>query len=246
MMMASIPPSSATSPAAASSRAVAEPREPVRRVPSWRAIVLTGDSVATKAVQRQRIAPRYTVTDDGRVTSTGHDASLSLHADRLFPPEPGVRAIARDLYETVRELPLICPHGHVDPRRLYTDEPFGDPASLLVTSDHYVTRLLHATGISLDELGVGGEPLSEDRARKIWRLLCGNWDVYRGTAVRYWLESQLVDLFGVTSRPSVRTADAIYDQIVACLLEDTFRPRALYARFGIEVLATTDDPCDDL
>ena len=88
----------------------------------------------------------------------------------------------------------------------------------------------------------GGEPLSEESARRIWRLLCANWDVYRGTAVRYWLESQLVDLFGVTSRPSLQTADAIYDQIVACLGEDAFRPRALYARFGVEVLATTDDP----
>jgi glucuronate isomerase len=180
------------------------------------------------------------------VTSAGHDPPLSLHADRLFPPEPGVRAIARGLYQTVRELPLICPHGHVDPRRLSSDEPFDDPASLLVTSDHYVTRLLHAGGILLDELGVGDGPLSEDRARTIWRLLCGNWDLYRGTAVRYWLENQLVDLFGVTSRPSLQTADAIYDQILARLGEDAFRPRALYGRFGVEVLATTDDPCDDL
>ncbi len=180
------------------------------------------------------------------MTSTGQEPSLSLHPDRLFPPDPAVRAIARDLYESVRALPLICPHGHVDPRRISTDEPFDNPASLLVTSDHYVTRLLHASGIPLDELGVGDEPLSEDRARTIWRLLCRNWDIYRGTAVRYWLESQLVDLFGVTSRPSLRTADEIYDQILACLAEDAFRPRALYARFGVEVLATTDDPCDDL
>ena len=195
---------------------------------------------------RVEIAPHCAVTDDGRVTSAGHDPPLSLHPDRLFPPEPGVRAIAHDLYETIQELPLICPHGHVDPRRLSSDEPFDDPASLLVTSDHYVTRLLHASGTPLEELGVGGEPLSEESARRIWRLLCANWDVYRGTAVRYWFENQLVELFGVTSHPSLQTADAIYDQILACLGEDAFRPRALYARFGVEVLATTDDPCDDL
>jgi glucuronate isomerase len=106
--------------------------------------------------------------------------------------------------------------------------------------------LLHASGIPLEELGMGDDALSEDRARSIWRLLCGHWDVYRGTAVRYWLEGQLVDLFGVAVRPSLLTADAIYDQIVACLGDDAFRPRALYARFGVEVLATTDDPCDDL
>ena len=148
------------------------------------------------------------------MTAADHATPLALHPDRLFPVDPTVRAIARELYDAVRELPLICPHGHVDPRRLAFDEPFDDPASLLVTSDHYVTRLLHASGIPLDELGVGDEALSEDRARSIWRLFCGNWDVYRGTAVRYWLECQLVDLFGVAVRPSLETADAIYDQIL--------------------------------
>jgi glucuronate isomerase len=180
------------------------------------------------------------------VTAADRVFPLTLHPDRLFPTDPAVRGIARDLHEATRDLPLICPHGHIDPRRLSFDEPFDDPVSMLVTSDHYVTRLLHAAGISLHALGVGDEALSEARARSIWRVLCGHWDVYRGTAVRYWLESQLVDLFGVTVRPSRQTADAIYDQIRTCLGEDAFRPRALYARFGIEVLATTDDPCDDL
>ena len=195
---------------------------------------------------RSKIAGGSAVADDRWVPPARADATLSLHPDRLFPAEPGVRAIARELHEATRDLPLVCPHGHVDPRRLSVDETFDDPVSMLVTPDHYVTRLLHAAGISLDELGVGEDALSEERARGIWRLLCGNWDVYRGTAVRYWLESQLVDLFGVTVRPSLQTADAIYDQILACLSEDAFRPRALYDRFGIEVLATTDDPCDDL
>jgi len=192
------------------------------------------------------IAATGRVPDDRHVTAADRATLLELHPDRLFPVEPTVRAIARELYDAVAELPLICPHGHVDPRRLAFDEPFEDPASLLVTSDHYVTRLLHASGIPLDELGVGAEALSEDRARGIWRLFCGNWDVYRGTAVRYWLECQLVDLFGVTVRPSLATADAIYDLVRECLGADAFRPRALYARFGVEVLATTDDPCDDL
>jgi glucuronate isomerase len=180
------------------------------------------------------------------VTAVDRVFPLTLHPDRLFPTDPAVRGIARDLHEATRELPLICPHGHVDPRRLSFDEPFDDPVSMLLTPDHYVTRLLHAAGISFHELGLADEALSEERARSIWRLLCGHWDVYRGTAVRYWLESQLVDLFGVTVRPSRQTADAIYDQILTRLGEEAFRPRELYARFGIEVLATTDDPCDDL
>ena len=172
--------------------------------------------------------------------------ALRLHPDRLLPPEPGVRAIARRLYEAVRDLPILSPHGHVDPRLLLHDEPFADPASLLVTPDHYVTRLLHASGVPLDALGVGRGQLAEAEAREVWRLLCSHWDVYRGTPVRYWLEAELAEIFEVSVRPSAQTADAIYDQVADRLAKDSYRPRALHDRFRIQVLATTDDPCDDL
>jgi glucuronate isomerase len=171
---------------------------------------------------------------------------LRLHPDRLLPPDPGVRAIARRLYEAVRDLPVLSPHGHVDPRLLLDNQPFADPASLLVTPDHYVTRLLHASGVPLDALGVGRGPLREAEAREVWRRLCSHWDAYRGTPVRFWLEAELAEIFGVSLRPSAQTADAMYDQIAERLATDAYRPRALYERFRIAVLATTDDPADDL
>ena len=171
---------------------------------------------------------------------------LRLHPDRLLPPDAGVRAIARRLYDAVRDLPILSPHGHVDPRLLLDNQPFADPASLFVTPDHYVTRLLHASGVPLDALGVGRGPLSEAEAREVWRLLCGHWDAYRGTPVRFWLEAELADIFDVSVRPSAQTADAIYDQVADRLAKDGYRPRALYDRFRIQVLATTDDPADDL
>ncbi|MCK9899623.1 glucuronate isomerase [Frankia sp. Cpl3] len=173
-------------------------------------------------------------------------AALARHPDRLLPAEPGVRAIARRLYDSVRDLPIVSPHGHVAARLLADDEPFPDPAALLVTPDHYVTRLLHASGVTLGALGVGRGPLPEEVARTVWRRVCAHWQVFRGTPVRYWLEMELGEIFGVEERPSAGNADAIYDQIAACLARDTHRPRALFDRFGIEVLATTDDPCDDL
>jgi glucuronate isomerase len=157
-----------------------------------------------------------------------------------------VRSIARRLYEAVRSLPIMSPHGHVDPRLLLNNEPFHDPASLFVTPDHYVTRLLHASGVELGALGIGRGRLPEVEARAVWRLLCGHWDVFRGTPVRYWLESELADIFAVTVRPSAETADAIYDHVAERLTHDAYRPRALFERFRIDVLATTDDPCDDL
>ncbi|MHA3702885.1 glucuronate isomerase [Jatrophihabitans sp. YIM 134969] len=172
--------------------------------------------------------------------------AIATAPDRLFPPDPGVRAIARRLHEQVRDLPVVSPHGHVDPRLLLDDLPFTDPATLLVTPDHYVTRLLHANGVALRELGVGQGPLHEADARRAWRLLCEHWPAFRGTPVRYWLERELLDVFGLDQRPSAATADALYDGIAERLAQPEFRPRALYARFGLEVLATTDDPCDDL
>ncbi len=171
---------------------------------------------------------------------------LVLHPDRLLPADPGSHAIARRIYDAVRDLPVISPHGHVPPRLLLDDEPFPDPATLFVTPDHYVTRLLHAAGVGLDALGVGEGPLSEDRSRAVWRLLCSHWDVYRGTSVRLWLEAELGEIFEVSLRPSAQTADAIHDHLAERLAQDAYRPRALFERFRIEVLATTDDPCDDL
>ena len=171
---------------------------------------------------------------------------LRLHPDRLLPPEPGVRSIARRLYAAVRDLPILSAHSHVDPRLLVDNEPFADPASLFVTPDHYVTRLLHASGVPLDALGVGRGLLPEADARQVWRLLCTHWDAFRGTPARYWLESELAEIFEISLRPSVQTADAIYDQVAERLAKDDYRPRALYDQFRIQVLATTDDPADDL
>ncbi|BDZ42326.1 hypothetical protein GCM10025865_16250 [Paraoerskovia sediminicola] len=172
--------------------------------------------------------------------------ALRLHPDRLLPADPALRTMARHIYDSVRDLPIVSPHGHVDPRTILDDEPFGDPTALFVTPDHYVTRLLHASGVPLDELGVAQGPLDEASARRAWHHLCSRWDVFRGTPVRYWLESELAEIFDVAVRPSAPTSDLIYDQVQARLAQPQFRPRALFQRFGIEVLATTDDPVDDL
>jgi len=171
---------------------------------------------------------------------------LRPHPDRLLPADPGLRRIARELYETVRDLPILSPHGHVPAQLLVEDEPFRDPASLFVTPDHYVTRVLHANGIPLSDLGVGCGPLDEGAARDVWRLLCENWALFRGTPVRYWLDAELAEIFEVAERPSGKKADQLYDHLQERLGRPEYRPRALFDRFGIRLLATTDDPADDL
>ncbi|OIV35861.1 glucuronate isomerase [Mangrovactinospora gilvigrisea] len=168
---------------------------------------------------------------------------LAPHPDRLLPSEPSRRAVARRLLAHVADLPLVSPHGHIDAGILARDEAFPDPAALLVTPDHYVTRMLYSAGVPLDRLGVRNPDADP---REIWRLLCAHWHLFRGTPSRLWLESELHDLFGVREQPSAGNADALYDRITAALAEPELRPRALYHRFNLEVLATTDNPWDDL
>lgn len=173
-------------------------------------------------------------------------AQTSPDPDRLLPADPGTRSIAREIYTAIRDLPIISPHGHVPARWLAEDVPFANPTELLITPDHYVTRLLHTAGVSLGDLGVGQAELTDEQARGAFGIFCSHWKLYRGTAVRFWLESQLTEVFGIDLVPSAETADALYDAIAARLATPQFRPRALYQSFDIELLATTDDPCDDL
>jgi glucuronate isomerase len=170
------------------------------------------------------------------------------HPDRLFPSDPVQRRLARELYGHVRDLPLICPHGHVDPALLAHNKPFGNPAELLVVPDHYLLRMLYSRGVALEDLGVpsrdGGRV--EDDPRAIWRRLAEHWHLFRGTPSRLWLEQELHEVFGVTARLSADTAEEVYDQLEDCLAQEAFLPRALFDRFNIEFLATTESPLDSL
>lgn len=168
------------------------------------------------------------------------------HPDRLLPADPGVREIARTLYELEKDQPIVSPHGHVDPRMLLDDEPFRDPTSLFITPDHYVNRLMHSRGVDLKDLGVGQGPLDEAASRRAWSLMAEHWHAYAGTPSRYWMEHEFSEVFGLGTVLNPRTADAMYEAIAEKLAQPAFRPRALFDQFKIAVMATTDDPVDDL
>ncbi|AWK89584.1 glucuronate isomerase [Azospirillum thermophilum] len=171
-----------------------------------------------------------------------------LHPDRLFPSDATQRAIARRLYAEVRDLPIVSPHGHTDPSWFAEDLPFPDPATLFVKPDHYAFRMLYSQGVAIEDVGVkrlDGAPVESD-SRKIWRQLADHWYLFRGTPTRMWLEHAFETVFGVTERLAPDTADAIYDRIEDCLRKPEFRPRALFERFNLEVLATTESPLDTL
>ena len=169
--------------------------------------------------------------------------SLELHPDRLFPADPATRALARELYSAVEHLPIVSPHGHTDPRWFATNENFGNAAELLLVPDHYVFRMLYSQGVPLEALGVGN-PEFDPRAG--WRLLAERYHLFRGTPSRIWLDWVFAKAFGMEVQLEAGTADHYYDTITSAIATDAFRPRALFERFNIEMIATTESPLDTL
>jgi len=167
-----------------------------------------------------------------------------LHPDRLFPADSTTREIARSLFETVENLGIVSPHGHTDPVWWGENPAFENPAALLVQPDHYVLRMLVSQGVSYAALGIG--PGAESDPRNVWRTFASHYHLFRGTPSRLWFDHALSEVFGIEKRLSPETADESYDAIAAALATDAFRPRNLYDRFNIEVIATTDSALDDL
>ena len=173
---------------------------------------------------------------------------LILHPDRLFPVDPDTRSVARRLYEHIRALPIVSPHGHTEARWFADDAPFSDPLQLLVTPDHYLLRMLYSLGVPLESLGLQPETAAGAAidARDAWRVFAAHYHVFQATPSKLWLDWVFAEIFRLRHQLSADTADEYFDLIGEQLQTDAFRPRALYERFGIEVLATTESPTDPL
>jgi glucuronate isomerase len=185
------------------------------------------------------------VAHDFRLCKALH---VVLNQDRLLPADPGTRSIARVRYERTCGLPIVSPHGHCDPAALADDTPFGEPATELVTKDHYVLRLLYSQGIPLESLGVrplDGGPFETD-PRQVWRAFGSHYHLFGGTPSKLWLDYTLEVVLGVTTPLRTETADAVYDEISARLGQPGYGPRAHFERFDVEFLATTEGALDRL
>ncbi len=173
---------------------------------------------------------------------------LILDENRFFDANPKIRNLARELYETVKDLPIVSPHGHVDPRIFAQNEPFPDPTELLLIPDHYVFRMLYSQGIAMEALGIptrDGTPVETDH-RKIWQLFGEHYYLFAGTPTGVWLNHELYHVFGIREKLNGESAARIYDRISEQLAGPEFLPRRLFDRFNIEVLTTTDSPTDTL
>ena len=172
---------------------------------------------------------------------------LQLHPDRLLPADPAARAIARALYQEVRGLPIVSPHGHTDPAWFATNAAWTNPTELLLAPDHYLYRMLYSQSVPLEALGVASKagPSPADPLQA-WRLFASHYHLFRGTPSRIWLDHVFAEVFGIDVALEPATAELYYEQMRAALATPAFRPRALFERFGIELLATTEGPHEDL
>ena len=172
---------------------------------------------------------------------------LRLDPDRLFSSDPVQRDIARALYAEIAGIPIVSPHGHTDPAWFAQNQPWTDAAGLLLAPDHYLFRMLHSQGVGLETLGVptrAGVPATDPR--EAWRTFAAQYHLFRGTPSRLWLDQVFAEVFGIALRLDLATADLYFDTIFDALARPEFRPRALFDRFRIDFLATTEGAHDDL
>ena len=170
-----------------------------------------------------------------------------LHPDRLFPIDKDCRDITRRLYEAVKTLPIISPHGHTDPSWFANNELFANPHALFIAPDHYLLRMLYSQGITMAELGIAskkGDVVAD--VRSAWRTFARHYYLFSATPTGFWLNHIFSELFNLSSQLDESTADHYFDTISEALMQESFRPRALFEKFNIELIATTDSPIDNL
>jgi glucuronate isomerase len=172
---------------------------------------------------------------------------LLVHEDRLFSSDPTQRGIARELYALVKDYPILSPHGHTDPSWFADNENFGNATELFLAPDHYIYRMLYSQGIAMEDVGVGSRsgPSKAD-PRAAWRIFAANQHLFRGTPTAMWMSYVFSKIMGFEVQLGEDTADLYFDRIGELLASDAYKPRALFERFNIELLATTEGPTDTL
>lgn len=174
--------------------------------------------------------------------------TYDLHEDRYFSPDPSIRGYARRIYEEIKDLPIVSPHGHVDPQLFVDNKPFPNPTQLFLIPDHYIYRMLYSQGVPMENLGIppiDGTEVETDPV-KIWKLFAENYHLFTGTPSGNWLAFEFHKIFDIKEKPNAKNAGAIYKQIEERLKTPEFLPKTLFEKFNIEVLSTTDAASDSL
>jgi glucuronate isomerase len=175
-------------------------------------------------------------------------AEYHLNEDRFFDPNPEVRRNAREIYFSIKDIPIVSPHGHVDPKLFAENKAFPNPTELFLIPDHYLFRMLYSQGIPLESLGVptiDGTEIEKD-PKKIWQKFADNYYLFSGTPSGVWLDYEFNVVFGIKEKLNSKNAVKIYNELNEKINSTEFLPRTLFEKFRVEVLSTTDAATDSL
>lgn len=147
---------------------------------------------------------------------------------------------ALKLYDAVKDLPIIDYHCHLSPKEIYEDKPFDNIGQMWLSGDHYKWRLMRAAGI--EEKYITGDTDYKEKYQKFVQALSTAF----GNPIYDWVRLELAKFFGIDTPLTPDTALDIWDRCNAYIKDNNLSPRSTIAIAGVEYIATTDDPADEL
>ncbi len=146
--------------------------------------------------------------------------------------------MGKNLYEKIKSLPIIDYHCHLDQEKIAKNDTFSDIGELWLAGGHYKWRAMRLNGV--DEYYITGKASFHDKFLKYAEILPN----LIGNPLYYWTHLELIQVFGIDIPLNKDSAEQIYNLANEKLKNMSVQD--LLNAFGVEFIATTDDPVDTL
>ncbi len=145
---------------------------------------------------------------------------------------------AKQIYNAIKDLPIIDYHCHLDEKAIYEDAKFQNIGQLWLAGDHYKWRAMRLCGV--DEKYITGDASFHDKFIEYARImpkLCGN-------PLYYWTHMELSTIFDIHEPLCEQSAESIWNKANEKIVD--LSVCKLLKNFKVEYVATTDDPFSPL
>lgn len=148
---------------------------------------------------------------------------------------------AKNLYfNYAKDLPIIDYHNHLPPNEIAENKQFKNLTELWLKGDHYKWRAMRTLGVN--EKFITGDATDEEKfiawAECFPQLI--------RSPLFHWSQMELKNPFGIEEYLNKNSAPGIYKYCNELLQQDAFSTKGLLKHYKVEMVGTTDDPCDDL
>ena len=147
---------------------------------------------------------------------------------------------AIELYEHVKDLPIIDYHCHISPKMIAENYQFKNAYELFLGGDHYKWRQMRTNGV--DERFITGDADDYDK----WMEFAKTMPLLIGNPLYHWTHLELKRYFDIDECLNENTAKEIWDKINSCLAKEEYRVQGLIKMSNVETICTTDAPYDTL